>query len=213
MLRHYLLRSLLAVTTVTKECGMAPRKRQYARTASEPAEIADVGQMGNQECRPAAPLHNAAKVFLPALVMGGVTHVKKEAPASAGAVVVRNPALRLNDARSDKEYQLLRIGRDGAMAEQVAEDRNVAEQRNLRNVDRVLRLDNAADNHGAAIGHQNLRGGLLRYQSRVALDGPAEVRRSVFHVHVQEDSVHRRDLRGDAKPQEGVHIGYGRRAA
>ena len=87
MLRHYLLRSLLAVTTVTKECGMAPRKRQYARTASEPAEIADVGQMGNQKCRPATPLHNAAKVFLPALVMGGVTHVKKEAPASAGAVV------------------------------------------------------------------------------------------------------------------------------
>ena len=38
---------------------------------------------------------------------------------------MRNPSLRLNDARSDEEYQLLRIGRDGAMPEQVAEDYDV----------------------------------------------------------------------------------------
>ena len=33
---------------------------------------------------------------------------------------------------------------------------------------RILRLDDAANHHRAAVGHQHLRGGLLRDQGRVA---------------------------------------------
>ncbi len=99
------------------------------------------------------------------------------------------------------------------MLEQVAQVRKVAQQRPLRDVDRVLRLNDAADHHRAAVGHQDLRGGLLRNQFRVALHFLTEVRRGVFHVDVQEDGVLRRDLRSHRQPQESVDVGHGRRTA
>ena len=42
------------------------------------------------------------------------------------------------------------------MIEQVSEVGNVAQQRHLRDVDRVLGLDDATDHHRAAVGHQYL---------------------------------------------------------
>ena len=48
---------------------------------------------------------------------------------------------------------------------------------------------------------------------RVALHRASEVRRGVFHVHVQEDGAFRRDLRNHRQAQESVHVGDGRRPA
>ena len=52
--------------------------------------------------------------------------------------------------------------RNRAVLEQVAEHRKIAEQRDLRHVDRVLRLDHATDHHGSSIIHQNGSRRLLR---------------------------------------------------
>jgi hypothetical protein len=84
----------------------------------------------------------------------------------------QNPHLagvNLTDDTNPVGVQLLVRGLHLRVLEQVAQVRDVAEQRHLRDVDRVLRLDDAADHHRAAIGHQYLRGGLLRDQFRVAL--------------------------------------------
>ncbi len=56
------------------------------------------------------------------------------------------------------------------MLEQVAKVRDIPEQRHLRDAQRVLGLDHAANHHRAAVGHQHLRGRLLRDQGRVAAD-------------------------------------------
>src|ERR1700719_3008369 len=72
--------------------------------------------------------------------------------------------LRLNDSRSDEENQLLVLGVDFSVLEQVAEERQITEQRHLRDVDRVLGLNDAADHYRAAIRHQHLRRSLLRDQ-------------------------------------------------
>src|ERR1700689_1569769 len=119
--------------------------------------------------------------------------------------------LRLNDSRRDEENQLLVGGCDLRVFEQVAQVGQVAEQRHLRDVDRVLRLNDATDHHRPAIGHQHLRGGLLRDQFRVALYFLTKVRRGVFHVDVQEDGVFRRDLRSYSQPQERVNVSHRRR--
>ena len=114
--------------------------------------------------------------------------------SAAVLLQLENP-LCLNNARSDKEDQLLVRGSDRAPFEQVAQRGNVAEQWNLLDADAVLRLDNTADHNRSAIGHQHLRGSLLSDQCRVALNSAAEVRSGVLHIHVQEDRVLRSNLR------------------
>src|ERR1700756_3624123 len=132
---------------------------------------------------------------------------------AGGSLLLTGYSLRLNDSWSDEENQLLVLGVDFGVLEQVAEERQIAEQRNLRNIDRVLGLNDAADHHRAAIRHQHLRRCLLRDQFGVALYFLSEVWRGVFHVDVQEDGVLRSDLRSHRQPQERVHVGYGRRTA
>lgn len=121
--------------------------------------------------------------------------------------------LRLDDARADKEDQLLRLGTDLTMFEQVAEDRNISEQRRLICADRVLRLDDTTDYDCSAIGHQDLRSGLLRQECRVATNRGAEVRSRILDVNRQEYRVLHRDLRSNGQPQERVGVGGCRRAA
>src|SRR5207302_3016987 len=121
--------------------------------------------------------------------------------------------LCLNDAWRDEEDQLLVRGADAAPLKQVAQGRDVAQQRHLRNVHAVLSLDNPANHHRATVGHEDLGGGLLRDQSRVTLHGASEVRRRILHVDVQEDRVLRRDLRSNRQPQERVYISHGGRSA
>ena len=100
------------------------------------------------------------------------------------------------------------------MLEQVAKVRDVPEHRHLRNAQRVLGLDHAANHHRAAIGHQNLRGRLLRNQGWVAQSVfVAIVGQCVFHIHVEEDGPFRCDLRSHCQSQESIHVGSGRRSA
>src|ERR1017187_7979810 len=98
-------------------------------------------------------------------------------------------ALCLDYAWRDEEDQLLVRAAHRLMLEQVAQPRNASEQWHLRNADRVAGLDYAADDNRAAVSHQNLRGGLLRDQGRVARDFMTKVGGRVFHVHVQEDGA------------------------
>src|SRR5690242_4867490 len=114
--------------------------------------------------------------------------------------------LSLHDLGSDEEDQLLSRGGNRAALEEVAEHRDVAEQRHLENVDRVLCLDDAADHDRAAIGDQNLRGRLLRDQGRIAADLTAEVRRRVLDIDVQEDGVLDRDLWSDLQPERCLDV-------
>src|SRR6202158_4188792 len=65
------------------------------------------------------------------------------------AASIFDSLLCLNDSRRDEENQLLVGGVDHRMLEQVAQDWNVTQQWHLRNVDRVLRLNHAADYHRA----------------------------------------------------------------
>src|SRR5258708_4242466 len=74
----------------------------------------------------------------------------------------RSELLCLNDSRRDEENQLLVRGVDLSVLEQVAQVGQVAQQRHLRDVARVLRLNDAAVHPPAAVGHQDLTGGLLR---------------------------------------------------
>src|SRR5450432_1518317 len=78
--------------------------------------------------------------------------------------------LCLNDARRDEEDQFLVGGADRGVLEQVAQVRDVAQQRHLGDVDRVLSLDHTTDDHRATVGHEDLGGCLLGDQRRVALD-------------------------------------------
>src|SRR6185437_15063798 len=129
----------------------------------------------------------------------------------------RQPGIRLslNDLRSDKEDQLLRLRIHGLMFEQVAQNRDASQQWHLSNGKVVLRLHNAANHHSSAIGNQYLRGGLLRVQRRVQLlaSNTGEIRNGVLNVHVQEDGVFRCDLRSHAQAQERVNVSDSRRAA
>src|SRR5882762_3003986 len=61
--------------------------------------------------------------------------------------------LGLNDSRRDEEDQLLVRGMNLGVTEQITQDRNIPQQRHLRDVDGVLRLDDAANHHRASIGH------------------------------------------------------------
>ena len=100
------------------------------------------------------------------------------------------------------------------MLEQVAEIRNIAEHWHLVDGERVVGLDHASNAHRSAVGHQDLRRGLLREQSGGAvLIRFALVGRRVFHVHIQEDRSFRSDLRSYGQAQERVDVGYSRRTA
>src|SRR5438552_5949128 len=94
--------------------------------------------------------------------------------------------LGLNDARSDEEDQLLIVCAYGCALEQVAQHRNVTQQRYLGNRHRVLSLNNAADHHRATVGHEDLGGCLLGDERRVTLHLTAKVWGRVFDVHVEE---------------------------
>src|SRR5947209_3838490 len=100
-------------------------------------------------------------------------------------------ALSLDDLGRDKEDQLRGGGIHVGMLEQVPQQRNAAQQRDLSDRDVVLRLNDAADHHCAAIGHQYLRGDLLRVQRRVQLrtSNPAEIRQGILQVKVQEHRI------------------------
>jgi len=78
-----------------------------------------------------------AGVTIPAEWHNGSAPPKQNRRSFAGptAVFTANLSLRLNDPRSYEENQLLVRGADGGVFEQVAQPRNVAEQRNLRHVD------------------------------------------------------------------------------
>src|ERR1700760_3019701 len=77
--------------------------------------------------------------------------------------------LGLNNFWSDKEDQLRGGCVDQAVFEQVAQERNAAEQWHLCNSYAVLGLDDAANHNRSAVRDQDLRGGLLRVQRRVQL--------------------------------------------
>src|SRR6202521_5396127 len=121
--------------------------------------------------------------------------------------------LGLDDPRSYEENQLLVRSSDGCVSEQVAQPWNAAQQRNLRNANRVVGLNDATDDHGTAVGDQHLRGRLLRDQSGVTVDGASEVRGRVLDVHIEEDRALRGDLRNHGEPQEGIDVGYCRGTA
>src|ERR1700674_3378025 len=60
--------------------------------------------------------------------------------------------LGLDDPRSYEENQLLVRSSDGCVFEQVAQPWNAAQQRNLRNANRVVGLNDATDAPGPAVG-------------------------------------------------------------
>src|ERR1700724_1128538 len=86
------------------------------------------------------------------------------------AVCAANLWLGLNDPRSYEENQLLVRCADGGVFEELAQPWNAAQQRNLGHVDRVVGLNDAANDHRTAVGDQHLRGRLLRDQRGVAID-------------------------------------------
>src|SRR6185312_5791692 len=94
------------------------------------------------------------------------------------------------------------------MLEQIAEERNAAEQRHLRDSYAVLGLYYAANHHRPTVRDQHLRGRLLRVERGVQLRTgyTAEIRRRVLHVHIQEDSIVCRNLRYHGYTQESFHI-------
>ncbi len=122
--------------------------------------------------------------------------------------------LGLDDLRRNKEDQLLVVGVDRGVLEQVAKYRDAAEQRNLGNGHVVVYLDHATDGDGLSVVDQHLRGGLLSLQRRVQLrtGDAAEVRHGVLNINVEEDGLFRCDLRCNRKPQEGVNVSYGWRS-
>src|ERR1700680_1354839 len=69
-----------------------------------------------------------------------------------GASKSSTALLGLNDSRRDEEDQLLVRGINLCVTEQIAQDRNISQQGHLRDIDGVLRLDDAANHHRTAIG-------------------------------------------------------------
>src|SRR5579885_3918992 len=61
-----------------------------------------------------------------------------------------------DDARGDKEEQIMRSDVDTLLAEQVPDHRQAAEDRHLVHVGLLLGNDDAADDHRAAVGNRHL---------------------------------------------------------
>src|SRR5713101_6511563 len=112
----------------------------------------------------------------------------------AGACFPSTSMLCLNNPRRYEEDQLLVRGADRATLEQVAESRDIAQQRHLADVDRVLALVDPTDHDRATVGDQHLGSRLLCAYRRVALYRSTKVGRRVLSVHVQEDRTFRSDL-------------------
>ena len=72
--------------------------------------------------------------------------------------------------------------------EQVAKVGDIAQDRDLIDRYRVLRLDYSADDDRATVSYQHLRSSLLSQQGWVALNFVAEIWGCILHIYVQEDS-------------------------
>src|SRR3990172_7460847 len=113
--------------------------------------------------------------------------------------------LALQDARGDEEEQLLRRSLPPRALEQVADDRDAAEQRHLGDVGGVVGDHHPADHHRAPVVDQDLGGGGLRGQRRDAVDaGNTGVDGGVLNHDVEEDRAVGGDLRLDVQPQHHV---------
>src|SRR3984957_13002717 len=113
--------------------------------------------------------------------------------------------LSRQDARGQEEQQFLGRRADGGVLEQVANDRQAAEQRHLLHVGTLLGDDDAADNHGAAVRYEHLGIRFLGVDSRDALNArDGGVDRVVLDVHVHVDGAVRGNLRYDVEFQHGV---------
>src|SRR5215470_14484984 len=62
-----------------------------------------------------------------------------------------------NDAWGDEEQQLLRLHGHVCPAEEVSDNRQAAHDRHFGNVRLLLRNDDAANDHRAAVGNRHLR--------------------------------------------------------
>src|SRR3990172_3986167 len=114
-------------------------------------------------------------------------------------------ALALQDARRDEEEQLLRRGLPPRALEQVADDRDAAEQRHLGDVGGVVGDHHPADHHRAPVVDQDLGGGGLRGQRRDAVDaGNTGVDGGVLNHDVEEDRAVGGDLRLDLQAEHHV---------
>src|SRR6266568_7900451 len=114
-------------------------------------------------------------------------------------------ALSLNNLWSYEEDQLIGLGFDRALLEQVAEPRNVTQNRRLRGADRIRRLDHSTDHHRATIGDQYLSGRLLGCKDGITVNGTAGL--SILNIHGEKNSVVRSNLRRYGKPQNRVNEG------
>src|SRR5215813_7509148 len=139
--------------------------------------------------------------------------MKKRPRSKPGAFSVKS--LGLDDLRRNEEDQFLSVCTYGGALEQVTQYRDGAQERHLRNVGVVLRLDDTADYHGASICNQDVGGGLLGVERWVRLRsaGVGKIRHRVFKIQVQEDRIFGRNLRGYLQPQESIDVLHGRRAA
>src|SRR5882724_12181671 len=86
--------------------------------------------------------------------------------------VLMFPEARLpgNDSRCQEEQDLLRRDADVCPLEEVADQRQAANQRYLRHVDTLLCHDHAADDHRPSISNQYFRLRGLRVQRRNTLN-------------------------------------------
>src|SRR5215469_3128410 len=93
--------------------------------------------------------------------------MKKRPRSQPGAFSVKR--LSLDDLRRNEEDQFLgRCTYCGAL-EQVTEYRDGAQERHLRDVGVVLRLDDTTDYHGASVCNQHVGGRLLGVERWVRL--------------------------------------------
>src|SRR2546422_10337707 len=142
------------------------------------------------------------------VVIGGVIQTQNSVNIAQVPLLGNIPAIgNLFKRRTvSTANQELICGAHGATLEQIAESWNISKQRHLRDVDRILSLDDTANNDGSTVSDQHLRSRLLRNQSRVALNRMPEIRCGVLDVHVQEDRSFRRDLRNHGQTQESVNV-------
>src|SRR5450432_806893 len=117
---------------------------------------------------------------------------------------------RGNDARREEEQQFTG-GHAGVVPfEQVADDRQAAEDRNLRDVDLRLGNNDAADHDGRAIGNGNLAFRGLRIQRRNALNARNTlIDLGILDQHVHVHGAFRRNLGSDFQLEHGVDVLHG----
>src|SRR5580692_5634080 len=117
-----------------------------------------------------------------------------------------------DDAWRQEEQQFLRLDGDGGPFEEVADQRQATDDRNLLDVGVLGGDDDAANHDGAAVRNEylGLRG--LRVQRRDTLHARNTlIDLSIFHEHIHEDGAFSRNLRRDFKLQHGVDELHGNR--